>query len=76
VNSGTSHQLSATALLPSPDGPPLPRPHELFQFREDHSDADGHGIFDCFFACRRKLEQGLARRRVMSRESADAAKFD
>ncbi|XP_059481910.1 43 kDa receptor-associated protein of the synapse homolog [Neocloeon triangulifer] len=62
--SGTSHQLSATALLPSPDGPPLPRPHELFQFREDNIEANGHGIFDCFFACRRKLEQGLARGRV------------
>jgi hypothetical protein len=62
-----SHQLSATALLPSPDGPPHPRPLDLFQFREEESRRSprrSQGLWDCLLGCRRRVEHSLAKRRV------------
>lgn len=70
-----SHQLSATALLGSPDG--SRHPLDVCEFAEEdygqqHSNGNGHyqngrssvGLWECMIGCRRRLDQHLARRRV------------
>ena len=67
--SGTaSHQLSATALLPSPDG--SRHPLDVYEFsEEDLRGSPGRrsasrGLWECLIGCRHKVDQQLARRRV------------
>lgn len=71
-----SHQLSATALLGSPDG--SRHPLDVCEFTEEdyrHQNGNGSnshyqngrsgvGIWECLISCRRRLDQQLARRRV------------
>ncbi|KAK0181112.1 hypothetical protein PV327_003423 [Microctonus hyperodae] len=70
-----SHQLSATALLGSPDG--SRHPLDVYEFAEEdyrYEDANGGthhqngrsgaGIWECLRGCRHRLDQQLARRRV------------
>ena len=70
-----SHQLSATALLGSPDG--SRHPLDVCEFAEEdygqqHSNGNSHyqngrssaGLWECLVGCRRRLDQHLARRRV------------
>ncbi|XP_031839327.1 43 kDa receptor-associated protein of the synapse homolog isoform X3 [Nomia melanderi] len=70
-----SHQLSATALLGSPDG--SRHPLDVCEFTEEdyhhqNSNGNGHyqngrsgaGFWECLVGCRRRLDQHLARRRV------------
>ncbi|KAK0076873.1 hypothetical protein PV325_004744 [Microctonus aethiopoides] len=70
-----SHQLSATALLGSPDG--SRHPLDVYEFAEEdyrYEDANrgthhqngrsGAGIWECLRGCRHRLDQQLARRRV------------
>ncbi|CAG2052901.1 unnamed protein product [Timema podura] len=71
--SGTaSHQLSATALLPSPDG--SRHPLDVYEFMEDDipgslsrrggSARHGRGLWECLIGCRHKVNEQLARRMV------------
>lgn len=76
IHSGpASHQLSATALLGSPDG--SRHPLDVCEFTEEdyrhqNSNGNGHyqngrsgaGLWECLIGCRRRLDQHLARRRV------------
>ncbi|KYM88536.1 43 kDa receptor-associated protein of the synapse [Atta colombica] len=71
-----SHQLSATALLGSPDG--SRHPLDVCEFTEEdyrHQNGNGNnghyqsgrsgtGIWECLISCRKRLDQQLARRRV------------
>ncbi|XP_035718499.1 43 kDa receptor-associated protein of the synapse homolog isoform X5 [Vespa mandarinia] len=70
-----SHQLSATALLGSPDG--SRHPLDVCEFTEEdyrHQNGSGNshyqhsrpgtGLWECLVGCRRRLDQQLARRRV------------
>ena len=70
-----SHQLSATALLGSPDG--SRHPLDVCEFTEEdyhhrNSNGNGHyqngrsgtGLWECLIGCRRRLDQHMARRRV------------
>jgi len=71
-----SHQLSATALLGSPDG--SRHPLDVCEFTEEDyrhqngNGSNGHyqnsrsgaGIWECLIGCRRRFDQQLARRRV------------
>ncbi|XP_003707855.1 43 kDa receptor-associated protein of the synapse homolog [Megachile rotundata] len=70
-----SHQLSATALLGSPDG--SRHPLDVCEFTEEDyqhhgSNGNGHyqngrsgsGLWECLIGCRRRLDQHMARRRV------------
>ncbi|XP_021935109.1 43 kDa receptor-associated protein of the synapse homolog isoform X1 [Zootermopsis nevadensis] len=67
-NGTASHQLSATALLPSPDG--SRHPLDVYDFAEDDlPDSPGRrsssrGLWECLIGCRHKVDQQLARRRV------------
>ncbi|KAK0082123.1 hypothetical protein PV326_007332 [Microctonus aethiopoides] len=73
-----SHQLSATALLGSPDG--SRHPLDVYEFAEEdyrYEDANGGthhqngrsgaGIWECLRGCRHRLDQQLARRRSFCR---------
>jgi len=67
--SGTaSHQLSATALLPSPDG--SRHPLDVYEFAEEDLPGSpgrrsaSRGLWECLIGCRHKVDQQLARRRV------------
>jgi hypothetical protein len=67
--SGTaSHQLSATALLPSPDG--SRHPLDVYEFAEEDLPgspgrrSSSRGLWECLIGCRHKVDQQLARRRV------------
>lgn len=76
IRSGpASHQLSATALLGSPDG--SRHPLDVCEFTEEDyrhqsSNGNGHyqngrsgtGLWECLTGCRRRFDQHLARRRV------------
>lgn len=71
-----SHQLSATALLGSPDG--SRHPLDVCEFTEEdyrHQNGNGNnghyqngrsgaGLWECLISCRKRLDQQLARRRV------------
>ncbi|XP_017799110.1 PREDICTED: 43 kDa receptor-associated protein of the synapse homolog [Habropoda laboriosa] len=70
-----SHQLSATALLGSPDG--SRHPLDVCEFTEEDyrhqsSNGNGHyqngrsgtGLWECLIGCRRRFDQHMARRRV------------
>ncbi|XP_012288266.1 43 kDa receptor-associated protein of the synapse homolog [Orussus abietinus] len=70
-----SHQLSATALLGSPDG--SRHPLDVYEFAEEdyrhqNGSGSGHnqygrsgsGLWECLVGCRLRLDQQLARRRV------------
>lgn len=70
-----SHQLSATALLGSPDG--SRHPLDVCEFTEEdyrHQNSNGNthyqngrsgsGLWECLIGCRRRLDQHMARRRV------------
>ncbi|EZA57004.1 43 kDa receptor-associated protein of the synapse [Ooceraea biroi] len=76
LGGSASHQLSATALLGSPDG--SRHPLDVCEFTEEdyrHHNGNGNnghyqngrsgaGIWECLIGCRRRLDQQLARRRV------------
>ncbi|CAL1687688.1 unnamed protein product [Lasius platythorax] len=76
LGGSASHQLSATALLGSPDG--SRHPLDVCEFTEEDyrhqngNGSNGHyqngrsgtGIWECLIGCRRRLDQQLARRRV------------
>ncbi|XP_046659262.1 43 kDa receptor-associated protein of the synapse homolog [Homalodisca vitripennis] len=59
-----SHQLSATALLSSPDG--SRHPLDLYEFTEEDFTPRraGPGLWECLVGCRHRMDQQLARRRV------------
>ncbi|XP_034941907.1 43 kDa receptor-associated protein of the synapse homolog isoform X2 [Chelonus insularis] len=70
-----SHQLSATALLGSPDDSRFPL--DVYEFAEEdyryqngngsthyQNGRSGAGIWECLIGCRHRLDQQLARRRV------------
>lgn len=59
-----SHQLSATALLSSPDG--SRHPLDLYEFTEEDfaPRRAGPGLWECLVGCRQRVDQQLARRRV------------
>ncbi|KAJ9578538.1 hypothetical protein L9F63_005267, partial [Diploptera punctata] len=63
-----SHQLSATALLPSPDG--SRHPLDVYEFAEEDLPGSpgrrsaSRGLWECLIGCRHKVDQQLARRRV------------
>jgi hypothetical protein len=68
------HQLSATALLGSPDG--SRHPLDVYEFSEEDyrgqidniedngNSYQGIGIWECLMGCRHRLDQQLARRKV------------
>lgn len=70
----SSHQLSATALLGSPDGSRYPL--DVYEFAEEdyqHQPGHGHGrrrsvrgisIWECLRGCRQRLDQQVARKKV------------
>ncbi|XP_047350085.1 43 kDa receptor-associated protein of the synapse homolog isoform X3 [Vespa velutina] len=75
LGGSASHQLSATALLGSPDG--SRHPLDVCEFTEEdyrHQNGSGNshyqhsrpgtGLWECLVGCRRRLDQQLARRRV------------
>ncbi|XP_071628032.1 43 kDa receptor-associated protein of the synapse homolog isoform X6 [Temnothorax longispinosus] len=77
LGGSASHQLSATALLGSPDG--SRHPLDVCEFTEEdyrHQNGNGNnghyqngrsagaGIWECLISCRKRLDQQLARRRV------------
>ncbi|XP_018407333.1 PREDICTED: 43 kDa receptor-associated protein of the synapse homolog [Cyphomyrmex costatus] len=73
LGGSASHQLSATALLGSPDG--SRHPLDVCEFTEEdyrHQNGNGNnghyqnrsGIWGCFISCRKRFDQQLARRRV------------
>ncbi|RZF44546.1 hypothetical protein LSTR_LSTR002319 [Laodelphax striatellus] len=64
LGGGVSHQLSATALLSSPDG--SRHPLDLYEFTEEDFTPRraGPGLWECLVGCRQKMDQQLARRRV------------
>ncbi|XP_024936674.1 43 kDa receptor-associated protein of the synapse homolog isoform X4 [Cephus cinctus] len=75
LSRSASHQLSATALLGSPDG--SRHPLDLYEFAEEdyrhhngsgsghyHNGRSGTGLWECLVGCRHRLDQQLARRRV------------
>ncbi|XP_049767872.1 43 kDa receptor-associated protein of the synapse homolog [Schistocerca cancellata] len=67
-----SHQLSATALLPSPDG--SRHPLDVYEFAEEDlpdgrrdgrgGGGGGGGLWECLLGCRHRLDHQLARRKV------------
>ena len=69
------HQLSATALLGSPEGSRNPLDvyelaEEDYQRRTENNEDNnggynGIGVWECFIKCRHHLDQQLARRKVM-----------
>lgn len=74
-----SHQLSATALLGSPDG--SRHPLDVYEFAEEdyrhqNGSGTGHhqngraGLWECLVGCRHRLDQQLARRRVSLHKSS------
>ncbi|XP_020292621.1 43 kDa receptor-associated protein of the synapse homolog isoform X2 [Pseudomyrmex gracilis] len=74
LGGSASHQLSATALLGSPDG--SRHPLDVCEFTEEDyrhqngNSSNGHyqngrsGIWECLISCRKRLDQQLARRRM------------
>ncbi|EEB16455.1 hypothetical protein Phum_PHUM423580 [Pediculus humanus corporis] len=76
LNGTASHQLSATALLPSPNGSSHHHPFDLYDFPDDSDflgvNFRGHragpsrssGFWDCFIVCRHKLDHQVGKRRV------------
>ncbi|XP_025994651.1 43 kDa receptor-associated protein of the synapse homolog isoform X3 [Solenopsis invicta] len=76
LGGSASHQLSATALLGSPDG--SRHPLDVCEFTEEdyrHQNGNGNnghyqngrsgaGLWECLISCRKRLDQQLARRRV------------
>lgn len=68
------HQLSATALLGSPDG--SRHPLDVYEFTEedyrqqyvnDYEHGNGYhgiGLWECLKGCRHRIDQQLARRKV------------
>ncbi|XP_015517387.1 43 kDa receptor-associated protein of the synapse [Neodiprion pinetum] len=73
LSGSVSHQLSATALLGSPDG--SRHPLDVYEFAEEdyrHHNGSGRGhhqngrigLWECLVGCRHRLDQQLARRRV------------
>ncbi|XP_020710636.1 43 kDa receptor-associated protein of the synapse homolog isoform X1 [Athalia rosae] len=73
LSGSASHQLSATALLGSPDG--SRHPLDVYEFAEEdyrhqNGNGSGHyqngraGLWECLVGCRHRLDQQLARRRV------------
>ncbi|KAK7863504.1 hypothetical protein R5R35_009059 [Gryllus longicercus] len=67
LSGAASHQLSAAALLPSPDG--SRHPLDVYDFAEEELGHRGPrpappGLWDCLVGCRRRVDQQLARRKV------------
>lgn len=76
LGGSSSHQLSITALLGSPDG--SRHPLDCYEFAEEdyqqlengndngqhHNTRSSIGIWECLLSCRHRLDQQLARRRV------------